>query len=133
MLFINFISYIMKQLVIFFSFLLASSISLLADEANQIRIEQVPKGGTHFNFPVPADQPDVYYDTVNQQIIIDGDGEVTYYDVEIASVSTWTVVISTQVNGYYDTIDVSSLPAGEYCITIDSPTGNSFEGFFDTY
>ena len=77
--------------------------------------------------------PCVYYDTVNQQIIIDGGGEVTYYDVEIASVSTWTVVISTQVNGYYDAIDVSSLPTGEYCITIDSPTGNSFEGFFDTY
>ena len=86
-----------------------------------------------FEFPVPADQPDVYYDTVNQEIIIDGTGEVTYDDVEIASVSTWTVVISTQVSGYYDTIDVSSLPTGEYCITIDSPTGNSFEGFFDTY
>ena len=89
--------------------------------------------GTHYEYPVPADQPDVYFDTVNQEIIIDGGGEVTYYDVEIASVSTWTVVISTQVNGYYDTIDVSSLPTGEYCITIDSPTGNSFEGFFDTY
>ena len=82
----------------------------------------------HLNLPDPADQPDVYYDTVNQQIIIDGTGEVTYYDVEIASVSTWTVVISTQVNGYYDTIDVSSLPTGEYCITIDSPRATPSRG-----
>ena len=99
----------------------------------QIFLQKKKTSTGHFNFPVPADQPDVYYDSDNQQIIIDGTGEVTYYDVEIASVSTWTVVISTQVSGYYDTIDVSSLPTGEYCITIDSPTGNSFEGFFDTY
>ena len=82
----------------------------------------------HLNLPDPADQPDVYYDAVNQEIIIDGTGEVTYYDVEIASVSTWTVVISTQVSGYYDTIDVSSLPTGEYCITIDSPRATPSRG-----
>jgi hypothetical protein len=86
-----------------------------------------------FDFPVPIDMPDLYYDSNTQEIIIDGGGEVNYYDVEIASVSAWTVVISTQVSGTYGTIDVSSLPEGEYCITIDSPTGNSYEGFFDTY
>ena len=91
------------------------------------------KGGDHFNFPIPADQPDVYYDSDYQEIIIDGTGYITYYDVEIMSLSEWTIVISTQVNGSYDTIDISSLPEGEYSITIDSPTGNSFEGFFDTY
>ena len=86
-----------------------------------------------FDFPVPIDMPDLYYDSNTQEIIIDGGGEVNYYDVEIASVSAWTVVISTQVSGTYGTIDVSSLPEGEYCITIDSPNGNSYEGFFDTY
>ena len=99
----------------------------------QINIRHVPHGGTHYEFPVPADQPNVYYDSNAQSIIIDGTGYVTYYDIEITSTSDWTVYVSTQVNGSYDTIDVSSLPQGEYVITIDSPTGNSFEGFFDTY
>lgn len=87
----------------------------------------------HFDLPVPADMPEVYYSPVNQEIIIDGDGVVNYYDVEICSATSWNVVVSTQVNGSYDTIDISSLPTGEYYITIDSPTGNTYEGFFDTY
>ena len=82
----------------------------------------------HFVF---ADQPDVYYDNVYQTIIIDGGGEVTYYDVEIASVTTTLTVISTQVNGYYDTIDISSLPQDEYVITIYSPEDHTYEGFFE--
>lgn len=121
---------------IFFSFLFIVSINVnvFADKAGDlIRMHQVPHGGTHYELPVPADQPDVYYNDDTQEIIIDGYGEVSYYDVEITSTSNWTVYISTQVNGSYDTIDISSLPTGEYVITIDSPTGNSFEGFFDTY
>ena len=62
--------------------------------------------------------------------LMDGGGEVTYYDVEIESMTTWLTVISTQVNGMYDTIDISSLTPGEYMITITSPTGHEFEGFF---
>ena len=77
--------------------------------------------------------PDVYYNNSTQTLIIDGTGEVNYYDVEVISLTTLDTEISTQVNGYYDTIDVSSLPEGEYAITIDAPTGNSFEGFFSTY
>lgn len=99
----------------------------------QINLQHKKTHDGHFNFPIPADQPDVYYNNVSQTIIIDGMGEVNYYDVEIMSLTTFNVVISTQVNGYYDTIDISSLSVGEYVITIDSPTGNSFEGFFETY
>ena len=114
--------------------LLALTISALLIYANNPQTVAVhKKGGEHFNFPIPADQPDLYYDDDDQEIIIDGTGYVTYYDIEITSTSDWTVYVSTQVNGSYDTIDVSSLPQGEYIITIDSPTGNSFEGFFDTY
>ena len=90
-----------------------------------------PKKIGHLDHPVFADQPDVYLDTSNALIIIDGGGEVTYYDVEIESMTTWLTVISTQVNGTYDTIDVSSLAAGDYMITITSPTGHEFEGFFE--
>ncbi len=99
----------------------------------QIVIALEHKGGYHSNFPVPAEMPDVYYNNVSQTIIIDGTGEVEYYDVEIIDLTSLDTVILTQVNGYYDTIDISSLPNGEYVITIDAPTGNSFEGFFSTY
>ena len=95
-----------------------------------INIRHKPHGGTHLDQPIPFDQPNVYLDTSNAAIIIDGGGEVTYYDVEIESMTTWLVVISTQVNGTYDTIDISSLTPGEYMITITSPTGHEFEGFF---
>jgi hypothetical protein len=82
---------------------------------------------------VPAVEPDVYYDRDNQEIIIVGTGNLTYYDVEIESLTTWNVWISTQVNGTYDTIDVSSLPSDDYVITIDTSVGISYEGDFTIY
>ena len=120
----------MKRIALLFFLLSAFTIQLNAD--NQLKVIVLDgKGGLHLEYYVPADMPDVYYNEDNQTIIIDGGGEVTYYDVEIAPVSTFVPVISTQVNGYYDTIDVSSLSATEYYITISSPTGNEFEGYFE--
>ena len=110
-----------------FFILLLSIMSFSAMSDNPIIIHQ----HDHFNHPIPADMPDVYYYNDTQTIVIDGGGEVNYYDVEIISLTSLNTVISTQVNGYYGTIDISSLPDGEYAITIDSPTGNSFEGFFE--
>ena len=122
----------MKTLKIFLIIVLAisSSVALARDEAS---INLHFPGHNHYNMPIPADMPDVYYNNVSQTIIIDGTGEVDYYDVEIFSVTSSTTVISTQVNGYYDTIDISSLPDGEYGIIIYSPTGNIFDGFFEIY
>ena len=100
----------------------------------QTRPIVIQNGGStndHLEQFIPADQPDVYYDIVAQTLIIDGGGEVTYYDVEIASVTTTLTVISTQVNGYYDTIDISTLPQDEYVITIYSPEDHTYEGFFE--
>ena len=96
-----------------------------------INMQHIGHHNDHLEHFSPFDQPDVYYDNVNQAIIIDGDGAVDYYDVEIASVTNFVTVISTQVSGYYDTIDISSLPQGVYIITIYSPEGNTFEGFFE--
>ena len=89
--------------------------------------------GNHFDFPVPAVQPDVYYDADNQEIIIVGTGNLSCYDVEIESLTTWNVLISTQVDGTYDTIDISSLPSDNYVITIDTSVGISYEGDFTIY
>ena len=108
----------------------AISASAQVRNEKKINIQHVPHGGQHNEFYILADQPDVYYNSGSQVIIIDGGGEVSYYDVEIESMTTWLVVISTQVNGTYDTIDVSSLATGDYIITITSPTGHEFEGEF---
>ena len=98
---------------------------------DEIRLSLPGQQDDHLEHFVFADQPDVYYDNDTHEIIIDGGGEVTYYDVEIASVTTTLTVISTQVNGYYDTIDISSLPQDEYVITIYSPEDHTYEGFFE--
>jgi len=123
----------MKNLFIFLLFF-AANCNLALANMEPIVVQNGGAAHDHSGNPiVPADQPDVYYDSATQSIIIDGTGCVSYYDVEITSLSSWTVHVSTQVSGYYDTIDISSLPQDDYVITIDSPLGNSYEGFFDTY
>ena len=120
-----------KIITCFFVMMLSciNVVSIYGDEKD-INMQYVGHHDDHLDHPIPADQPDVYLDTDNLEVIIDGGGEVTYYDVEIESMTTWLTVISTQVNGTYDTIDISSLTSGEYMITISSPTGHEFEGFF---
>ena len=109
--------------------LLNISFFMSADQA-VIILRDVGNGGNHVEHYIPADQPDVYYDSDNQTIIIDGGGEVSYYDVEIMSMTTWNTVITTQVNGTYDTIDVSSLASDDYLIVITTPNDNEYEGEF---
>ncbi len=75
----------------------------------------------------------VYYDSDEMEIIIEADGTSQYYYVEIVSDSLNQTVISTQVSGYGDTIDVSSLPTGSYTIIFTSPLGDVYEGTFYTY
>ena len=90
---------------------------------------------TREGFPLGFDMPDVFYnhDEKTQDIIVDGNGAVSYYDVEISSATTNTVEMTTQVNGNYDTFDISSLPTGPHVITIESPSGNIYEGTFTKY
>ena len=123
-----------KRLIslIFFLFLLGINLCYPRGE-ELINMQYIGHHGDHFDLPVPAVEPDVYYDRDNQEIIIVGTGNLTYYDVEIESLTTWYVWISTQVNGTYDTIDVSSLPSDDYVITIDTSVGISYEGDFTVY
>ena len=88
-------------------------------------------GGGHLeNYPI-ADMPDaVYFDSDEMEIIIVADGTSLYYNVEIVSDYLNQTVISTQVSGYGDTIDVSSLSSGLYTIIITSEFLNEYEGQF---
>ena len=125
----------MKRFISFILLAVFANVFLFADinghGAAQINLQHKKHSSGHFDQPIPFDQPDVYYNSGTQVSIIDGGGEVSYYDVEIESMTTWLTVISTQVSGTYDTIDVSSLATGDYIITITSPTGHEFEGYFE--
>lgn len=107
------------------------AMQLFADSQQHVIIIG-PKGGPREGFPLYPDMPQVFYDVKNQEIIIDGGGAVSYYDVEISSPVTNYVEISTQVNGTYDTFDISSLAPGLHVIIIESPSGNIYEGTFTT-
>ena len=122
----------MKKIITFFLLLLSGS-SLLA-QRDPIVVHKGGAVGDRSN-PLFFDMPAVFYDhdENTQEIIIDGGGAVTYYDVEISSPVTNTVEISTQVNGTYDTFDISSLSPGLHVITIESPSGNIYEGTFTSY
>ena len=104
--------------------------------AKQEQIVLTPNGPIHDREgqPIYFDIPLAYYDDnpKNPEIIIDGGGAVSYYDVEITSAATNAVEISTQVNGIYDTFSVSSLTPGTHVITIESASGNTYEGTFTT-
>ena len=88
--------------------------------ANQEQIVLIQKGPKHDREgqPLNYDMPMAYYyyNVKTHDIIIDGGGVVSYYDVEISSATTNTVEMSTQVSGTYDTFDISSLPTGSHVI-----------------
>ena len=121
----------MKRLIIFVLFFVAAANICIQARRQPIVIHNGGAVGDHWEHPAPAVQPEVYYDDVAQEIIIVGTGNATYYNVVIESVNDWDVSLSTQVNGSYDTIDISSLPADEYCITITTAWNDTFVGYFE--
>ena len=121
-----------KSFIILLFFFL--SLDMVADHLrNQIRIRQTGQIPNHSEYYPPADMPEVYYDSDNLEIIIVADGFASYYYVDIVSQSTQLAVISTQIGGYGDTIDVSSLPDDDYTIYITSSNNNEYEGQFTNY
>ena len=50
-----------------------------------VNIQYIGQHGDHFNFPIPADQPDVYYDDDEQEIIIDNTSRITLCDASPSS------------------------------------------------
>ena len=119
----------MKKLIILLLLTLAFNLSASV-RSNTIQLHKKGAVGTHFDLPVPAIEPDVYYDSDAQQIIVEGTGNVSYYDVEITALSTFDVPISTRIDGTYDTIDISSLPSDDYVISINTPLNIRYEGLF---
>ena len=102
-----------------------------ADDPALANINLQHKGhDDHLEYFPPADLPEAYYDPDNQEIIIVADGFASYYYVEVFQTEYTIPVISTQIDGYGDSIDVSSLSEGYYTIVITSSNNNEFEGTF---
>ncbi|MBQ6166919.1 MAG: hypothetical protein IJK41_05755 [Muribaculaceae bacterium] len=123
----------MKKIIAFLAILMMFPMYSFADRygEQQVILHHTKGHGGHLeNYPI-ADMPDaVYYDSDEMEIIIVADGTSLYYNVEIVSDALNLTVISTQVDGYGDVIDVSSLPAGNYTIIITSQFLNEYEGQF---
>ena len=98
-----------------------------------INMQHLGDHNDHIELFAPADMPEVYYNSDNLEIIIVADGFANYYDVDIISQSTQLAVISTQIGGYGDTIDVYSLPDDDYTILITSSNNNQYVGQFTNY
>ena len=123
---------VMKAKLILLTLLLGIHFGLFADNTHQvpINLEHKHKGGPRSDSLLYPDMPAAYYEysPKGQRIIIDGGGAVSYYDVEISSVTTGAVEMTTTVSGTYDTFNILSLSPGTHVITIESPSGNTFEG-----
>lgn len=122
----------MKRITLFLLFSLLLSVNVFASRRS-IALNRKGMSANHGEYYAQADMPEVYFDSDTQEIIIEADGFSTYYDVDIISQSTMLSVISTQVDGYGDVVDVSSLPDDNYTIVVTSEFDNEYEGQFTNY
>ena len=121
----------MKKIIVLFTLILACNLIAFALPKRIVLSGGTSRPGRDGNSLYP-DMPAAYYEysSKGQRIIIDGGGAVSYFDVEISSATTGVVEMTTTVSGTYDTFNITSLSAGTHVITIDSPSGNTFEGTF---
>lgn len=103
--------------------------NLRAENGEIINLGHKGNNGTHFLLPNLNEVPTIVYYNNEQLLEIDGSGAVSYYEVTITSATTSLTFLYTVVDGDYDTIDISYLPAGDtYVITLTTPGGNEYEG-----
>ena len=102
-----------------------------ADRGDGAEILLRKKNNTgHLEQYLPVDAPVAYFDDVAMEVIIEAEGYADYYIVEVVSMVSSLTVIYTQIDGYGDSIDVSSLPIGYYQLIITSEFNNVYEGYF---
>lgn len=116
--------------IIYIILLLLFSLQLYADNGQVVILTK--KGGIHSGIPfVPADMPTlVNYDEEAEEIVIEAEGYSSYYYVEIVSDDTGLLMLDETISGTGGTIDVSSLSADYYILTIITSNNNVFEGHF---
>ncbi len=81
----------------------------------------------HTEWNIPADMPDVYYDSVNGEITIVDYVNATYY---VTIYDDWWNAVITDTKTGGGTINVSSLSSGDYTIEISTSWNHDYEGQF---
>ena len=117
----------MKRIIFLLLSMMLSAQVFTASSEVQIVLSQQ---GEHIEHFAPADMPEVYYNSDEEEIIIVADGFSSYYNVLIIRNSTNQTMVSTQIIGYGDSIDISSLPSDNYILVITSEYNNVFQGNF---
>ncbi len=113
--------------------LLILSIFLLSSFMIDRGINEVPlnvpgsHGHNHNEINIPADMPDVYYDSELDVITIVDYANVTYY---VTIYDDWWNAVITDTKPGGGTINVSSLTSGDYVIEITTSWNNQYEGTF---
>ena len=111
-------------------FFLMQATSLVFGSTDRIILNDPSHQHDHSQYYPPADMPEVFIDLDEMEVIIEADGFADYYVVNIISQVSMQSVIYTQISGYGDSIDVSSLPDAYYRIVITSSNNNVYEGYF---
>ena len=114
-------------------FLLSVLFTLSSFITENPKVKQIPlnapstNGHNSSQVDIPADMPDVYYDSQNGVITIVDYANVTYY---VTIYDDWwnTALSATLVGG--GTISASSLSSGDYVIEITTSWNNQYEGEF---
>lgn len=81
----------------------------------------------HTEVNIPADMPDVYYNSELDVINIVDYANVTYY---VTIYDDWWNAVITDTKPGGGTIDVSSLTSGDYVIEISTSWNHDYEGQF---
>ncbi len=115
--------------LIIFAFAALGASSQTINRDRRIDMHHVGTHNPHSEHYLPADAPEVYFDSEAMEIIIEAEGYADYYVVEVISMVSGQTLIYTQIDGYGDTIDVSSLTAGYYQLVITSEYG-TYQGDF---
>ena len=123
---LNFFRFLFLTVFVFSAFGLSSQ---TRDGDEKLNMQYVGHG-THSEYYPPADMPEAYFDSNDLEITIEAEGYADYYIVEVVSMVSSLTVIYTQIDGYGDSIDVSSLPIGYYQLIITSEFNNVYEGYF---
>ncbi len=119
----------MKKYV-FLMFCIVLNYATVKADMTPVVIQNGGAADDRIEYYAPADMPEVYYDNFNYDVVIVADGFADYYVIDIVSLVTMQSVIYTQISGYGDTINVSSVPDGYYRIVIHSSYNNIYEGYF---
>lgn len=117
-----------KSFIVLFlmSFLIINDVSA----RRQIDIHQNGQMPSRSETLAQTEPPCFYYDSKTQEVIIEGNGYVAYYEVEMISLTTLQLVFYGTISSFGSTIDISYLPKDNYAIIITSSDNSVYEDFF---